>query len=80
MIIDVCVGSSCHQRGSYEVIHTLQELIEKNNLKDKVELKASFCLGNCMNGVSMKVDGEAVQNASPENIEEIFNNMIKTKV
>ena len=39
MIIDVCVGSSCHQKGSYEVIKSLQDLIEKNNLKDKVELK-----------------------------------------
>ena len=80
MIIDVCVGSSCHQKGSYEVIQLLQDLIEKNNLKDKVELKASFCLGDCMNGVSMRVDGEAIEDANPENIEEIFNRDIITKV
>ena len=80
MIIDVCVGSSCHQKGSYEVIQLLQDLIEKNNLKDKVELKASFCLGDCMNGVSMRVDGEAIEDANPGNIEEIFNRDIITKV
>jgi NADH:ubiquinone oxidoreductase subunit E len=50
------------------------------NLEDKIELKASFCLGNCSNGVSMKVDGEFVQNANPENIEQIFNEQIKTKL
>ena len=55
-------------------------MIEKNNLKDKVELKASFCLGDCMNGVSMRVDGEAIEDANPGNIEEIFNRDIITKV
>ena len=42
--------------------------------------KASFCLGNCSNGVSMKVDDEFVQNANPGNIEQIFNEQIKTKL
>lgn len=80
MVIKVCVGSSCHLKGSYEVVETLKRLIEEQNLGDKIELKASFCLGNCSNGVSMKVDDEFVQNANPENIEQIFNEQIKTKI
>jgi NADH:ubiquinone oxidoreductase subunit E len=80
MVINVCVGSSCHLKGSYEVVETLKRLIAEQNLGDKIELKASFCLGNCSNGVSMKVDDEFVQNASPENIEQIFNEQIKTKL
>jgi NADH:ubiquinone oxidoreductase subunit E len=80
MVINVCVGSSCHLKGSYEVVETLKRLIAEQNLGDKIELKASFCLGNCSNGVSMKVDGEFVQNANPENIEQIFNEQIKTKL
>jgi len=80
MVIKVCVGSSCHLKGSYEVVETLKRLIEEQNLGDKIELKASFCLGNCSNGVSMKVDDEFVQNANPENIEQIFNEQIKTKL
>jgi len=80
MIINVCVGSSCHLKGSYDVVETLKRLIEEQNLQDKIELKASFCLGNCSNGVSMKVDDEFIQNANPENIEQIFNEQIKTKL
>ena len=41
-------------------------------MEDKIELKASFCLGNCSNGVSMMIDNELVSNVSPENIEKIF--------
>ena len=80
MVINVCVGSSCHLKGSYEVVETLKRLISEQKLEDKIELKASFCLGNCSNGVSMKVDGEFVLNANPENIEQIFNEQIKTKL
>lgn len=80
MIINVCVGSSCHLKGSYDVVETLKRLIEEQNLGDKIELKASFCLGNCSNGVSMKVDDEFIQNANPENIEQIFNEQIKTRL
>ena len=80
MVVDVCVGSSCHLKGSYDVIQKLQKLITENNLEDKVTLKASFCLGNCSNGVSMRIDGEVVSNANPENIEDIFKEQILVKV
>lgn len=80
MIINVCVGSSCHLKGSYDVIQKLKSIIEERNLENKIELKASFCLGNCSNGVSMNVDGEPIQNVTPENIEEIFNEKIMSRM
>ena len=80
MIVKVCVGSSFHLKCSYDVIQKLQKLISDNKLEDKVELKASFCLGNCSNGVSMRIDEEPVLNVSPSNIEEIFQNQILSKV
>ena len=80
MIINVCVGSSCHLKGSYDVIQSLKILIEENGLENKVELKASFCLGDCSNGVSMKIDNRPIQNVTPENIEKIFYDEVKNKV
>ena len=80
MIINVCVGSSCHLKGSYDVIQKLKSMIEERKLENKIELKASFCLGDCSNGVSMKVDGEPIQNVTPDNIEEIFNEKIIIKI
>ena len=54
MDIYVCVGSSCHIKGSYPIIELLKENIAKHHLENKVNLKASFCLGKCTNGVSIK--------------------------
>lgn len=53
--IYVCVGSSCHLKGSYQIITCFQRLIKDNALENKVELKASFCMGQCTTGVCVKV-------------------------
>ena len=80
MEIKVCVGSSCHLKGSYDVVQKLKKLIEEKNVGDKVELKASFCLGNCSNGVSMEIDGKLISNVSPETIEEIFEKQVINRI
>ena len=56
--ITVCIGSSCHIKGSRRVVEQLQNLIAQNDLGDKVELGGTFCMGNCQNGVCVTVDGE----------------------
>lgn len=76
----ICVGSSCHLKGSYQVIKTFGELIKKNKLEDKVELKASFCLGRCTKGVSVKVGSEFIEDLTLTNIEEKFNEYILKSV
>lgn len=72
MNICVCIGSSCHLKGSYDVIKKLEELIEKHNLKDKVVLKGNFCLGHCDQGVTVKVNDNFLQNVNKDNVEEKF--------
>lgn len=79
-IVSVCVGSSCHLKGSYNIINLLKEAVEKNQLDEKVEVKAAFCLGKCQNGVSMKVDDEIVTGVNTENFSEIFEKYILSKV
>ncbi|MDD4113417.1 MAG: (2Fe-2S) ferredoxin domain-containing protein [Herbinix sp.] len=56
MKITVCIGSSCHLKGSRQVVEKLQSLITENNLKEKVELAGTFCMGNCQSGVCVTVD------------------------
>lgn len=72
MEIKVCIGSSCHLRGSYEVIEKLKKLIADNGLGDKVNLAASFCLGKCGAGVTVTCDGEFWDGVTPETVEKIF--------
>lgn len=72
MVVKVCVGSSCHLRGSYDVIEEMKRLVKKYGVEDKVDLQASFCMGNCQNGVSMLADEVLVHNANKDNCEELF--------
>ena len=77
--VSVCVGSSCHLKGSYNIINLLNEAVEKNGLKDKVEVKAAFCLGKCQDGVSIKVDDEIVTGVNPDNFSAIFEKYILSR-
>ena len=79
MKVTVSIGSSCHIKGSRHVVEQLQELINENNLGEKVELSGTFCLGNCQQGVCVTVD-EAFHSVSPETVKDFFANEILAKV
>lgn len=76
MVLSVCVGSSCHLKGSYDVIEAFKALIAKHNVADKIELRACFCLNRCSNGVAVKADGNYILDVNPTNAEEKFVNEI----
>lgn len=78
--VKVCVGSSCHMRGSYQVIKTFQELVARNGLKDEIAIKAAFCMGRCLQGISVLVDEQPVQNVGFQNAEQVFYESIFPKV
>lgn len=79
MKITVCIGSSCHIKGSRQVVEQLQQLISDNKLGDKVELGGTFCMGKCQQGVCVSVD-EQIFSVSPETTEEFFTKEIMTRV
>ena len=79
MKVTVCIGSSCHIKGSRQVVEQLQKLIAENDLGDKVELGGTFCMGQCQKGVCVTVDGE-FHSVSPETVGEFFENNVKAKV
>ena len=59
MTITICIGSSCHLKGSRTIIQKLEELITERQLNDKIELNGSFCMGECSNGVCVKMNCSA---------------------
>ena len=79
MKVTVCIGSSCHIKGSRKVVEELQTLIREHALNDKVDLGGTFCLGNCQKGVCVMVD-EAFHSVSPETVNDFFKNEILAKV
>ena len=75
----VCIGSSCHIKGSRQVVETLNRLIKENDLKDKVELGGTFCLGKCQQSVCVSIE-DTVYSVSPETAEEFFQKEVLTRL
>ncbi len=80
MDVYVCVGSSCHLRGSHDIIQIFQARVKELGLEEKVNLNASFCLGHCTNGVAVKVGEEYLENVNPENAARMFDEHIAAVV
>ena len=79
MKITVCIGSSCHIKGSRHVVERLQTLLAENNLNEKVNLAGTFCLGQCQLGVCVTVDNQFFS-VTPDTVEEFFRNEVAAKV
>lgn len=76
-IVQICVGSSCHLKGSEEIIHLLKDALARNNLESEVTLAGSFCTGKCnRNGTTVIVDDETYTGITKENFNEFFNDKI----
>lgn len=80
MDIFVCIGSSCHLKGSYDIVNLMTKNIEENGLTDKVNLSGAFCFGKCSGGgVTVKIDDEIISGVNKENFKEIFNSYVLRK-
>lgn len=76
MQIKVCVGSACHLKGSYDVIEELQKYIKNNGLENDLQLKASFCLGQCTKDVSIMID-DSLETVNKDNVIEKIEKRVK---
>jgi len=79
MKVTVCIGSSCHIKGSRQVVEQLQKLVEENNLREKVELGGTFCMGKCQKGVCVTVD-DTFYSVTPETVNDFFTKEIMARV
>ena len=75
LVVQICVGSSCHLKGSKTVAQLFEKLIDENNLRDKVNFYATFCMGNCRDDVSVSI-GDEVFSVSPETVDSFFENEV----
>lgn len=77
--VTVCIGSSCHIKGSRRVVEQLQNLIAEHKIGDKVELGGTFCMGKCQQGVCVTV-GDEFHSVNPETVGEFFAKEVLAKV
>lgn len=81
MIIQVCVGSSCHLKGSAEIVELFQNAILENRLDREITLAGSFCIGKCNRiGVTVQVDDDIHTGITKENFKEFFNEKVLAKL
>ncbi len=74
--VSVCIGSACHKRGSYAVLNRFKQLVKQHNAEAKVNVVPVFCLGECANGVSVKIDGKLLLGLSEDGVDEVFNRQV----
>ena len=81
MIIQVCVGSSCHLKGSAEIVELFKNAILEHRLDREITLAGSFCIGKCNRiGVTVQVDDDIHTGITRENFKEFFNEKVLAKI
>ncbi len=81
MIIQICVGSSCHIKGSPEIVQLLQEAVAEHHLENEVTLAGSFCIGKCNRiGVTVQVDDEVHTGVTKEGFPAFFRENVLSKL
>ena len=81
MIVQICVGSSCHLKGSEQIVTLLQNALEKNGLDNEVTLAGSFCSGQCNRiGVTVQIDDDVFTGVTPEAFQTFFEKNILERI
>lgn len=81
LCVEVCVGTNCYLKGSYEVLRRFMEAAEENpEVASLVNLKATFCLERCDKGVSVKVGDRILTGVTPENARAFFGENILARL
>lgn len=81
MIIQICVGSSCHLKGSPEIVELLQKAVEEYHLENDVTLVGSFCIGKCnREGVTVQIDDDIHVGITRDNFKEFLNEHVLKKL
>ena len=81
MTIHICIGSSCHLKGSEQVVNLFQSAVEQHHLEDRITLAGSFCIGRCnREGVTVQIDDEIITGVTPETFDRFFEKEILQKL
>lgn len=81
LIISICVGSSCHIKGSEAIVELFQRYVEASGLEDKIILQGCFCRGRCnREGVTVTVGDDVFTGITKENFKEFWQTNVLPRV
>ena len=72
IVVTVCVGSSCHIKGARDIITRFNQFLSEQGLTDKVELKGTFCMERCGEGINWKINDEILSSSSVDEAVEVL--------
>lgn len=78
--VSVCIGSACHKRGSYAILNRFKQLVRQHGAEDKVNVAPVFCLGECANGVSVKIDDQLVLGMCEDNVDATWEQLVLARI
>lgn len=77
IVVEVCVGSSCHLKGAPDIVELLQKKIAEEHLEDEIILTGSFCTGRCNRiGVTITVANEVYTGVTKDGFSEFWREKI----
>ena len=81
MIVQICVGSACHIKGSEKLVELFQKAITENKFDNEITLAGSFCTGRCnREGVTVSIDDDVYTGITPEKFDDFFKDKILKKL
>ena len=73
LFIQICVGSSCHLRGSAEIVSLFEAAVAEHHLENDVVLMGNFCIGKCNRvGVTVQINDDVHVGITRDNFREFF--------
>ena len=73
LIVQICIGSSCHIKGSPEIVELFEKAIAEYHIEDEVVLTGSFCIGKCNRvGVTVQINDDIYVGITKEKFREFF--------
>ena len=75
--INVCIGTSCYLKGSQRILHKLIQHIEKNDLKENVDVAATFCMEHCDKGPTVRIGGTVITKCDYETAKTVLQSELK---
>lgn len=78
--ITVCVGSSCHVKGAREMVDRFNDFLKEEGFQNKAELKGSFCMEHCGEGINWKIEDEIVSSPNVDEAVETLQKMVSKRL
>jgi len=62
--VKICVGTSCYLKHSQKLLHDLVDHFDNSDLKNKVDIEATFCMEKCSEGPNVIINDKHIGKAT----------------